>query len=93
MTQKDKKSVKEIFVPAVPLSKFHCEIDGGKAGAFVILSGINSIRDFSDSEVLLRATGFFVKISGKSLALAVYENKTVEISGKIFGLELVYDKN
>ncbi|MBO5945481.1 MAG: hypothetical protein J6Q69_02625 [Clostridia bacterium] len=57
-----------------------------------LLSGINSIREFSSASVLLRSKGFMISIVGEALSLAVYENKTVEIIGKIFKMELVYDK-
>ena len=72
---------------------FRCEYDGGKGGMSVMLYGIISIKDFSGEEVLMRTAGFFIKISGVSLTLSVYENKSVEIFGKILGMELIYDKN
>ena len=59
----------------------------------VLLYGIISIKDFSGEEVLMRASGFFIKISGLGLTLSVYENKSVEIFGKILNMELIYDKN
>ena len=71
---------------------FHAEIDGGARRMSFLLSGVNSIRDFSSSAVLLRCKGVLVEIKGESLSLAVYENKTVEIIGKIYGMELSYDK-
>lgn len=93
MTEKNKKRLRGVTAQPLVQPQFHCEIDGAAAHTSIILSGINSIRDFSDSEVLLRTRGFFVKINGKALSLAVYENKTVEISGKISAMELIYDKN
>ena len=93
MTQKNKLKVKKNLFQSTLLSPFHCEISGGKLGSFLVLSGINSIRDFSDRAVLLRSSGFFVEITGDELSISVYENKTVEISGKIHSLELIYDKN
>ena len=93
MTEKSRKHLKEAAGKTLVQPQFHCEIDGDAAHTSIILSGINSIRDFSDNTVLLRTRGFFVKITGKALSLAVYENKTLEISGKIFAMELIYDKN
>lgn len=92
MTEKNKKIQKVLPEKMLPATPFHCEIDGGRGMMSAQLSGINSIRDFSDCAVLLRARGFFVKISGATLSLAVYENKTVEISGRLLCVEFLYDK-
>ena len=75
-----------------PTAPFRGEIEGGGRCMSFLLSGINSIRDFSSSSVLLRCRGFLIGIRGESLSLSVYENKTVEIVGKIHGMEFVYDK-
>ena len=89
MTFKSKKTAEQyMHVPG-----FHVEMDGGAKRMAIQLSGINSIKDFSESEVLLRVRGFFVKINGDSLSLAIYENRTVEIVGKVISMELLYDKS
>ena len=93
MTEKNKISSQRAAAPAVLRTPFRCEYDGGRNGMSVLLYGIISIKDFSGEEVLMRASGFFIKISGLGLTLSVYENKSVEIFGKILNMELIYDKN
>lgn len=92
MTEKYKKIFAGVATPPLPTSAFHAELDGLGKRMSATFSGINSIRDFSDTDVTLRARGFLVKIKGATLSLAVYENKTVEISGRILCVEFVYDK-
>lgn len=74
------------------VSGFHISMDRTNNGISLVLSGASSIRDFSDSLALFRVRGFFVKVTGSKMNIAVYENKTVELSGKIEGVELIYDK-
>lgn len=92
MTEKDKLTPRISTAP-VPHTPFRCEIDGGKGGMSVLFYGINSIKDFSGEEVLMRSAGFFVRLSGLGLTLSVYENKSVEIFGRVLNVELIYDKN
>ena len=92
MTEKSKITSPRIQTTAIK-TPFRCEYDGGRYGMSVILYGIISIKDFSGEEVLMRSAGFNIKISGTGLTLSVYENKSVEIFGKILNMELIYDKN
>lgn len=93
MTEKSKIALPRISAAGSLRTPFRCEYDGGKSGMSVILYGIISIKDFSGEEVLMRTAGFNIKISGAGLTLSVYENKSVEIFGKILNMELIYDKN
>ena len=93
MTEKSKIASPYILAPHALRTPFRCEYDGGRGGMSAILYGIISIKDFSGEEVFMRAAGFFIKISGAGLTLSVYENKSVEIFGKILNMELIYDKN
>lgn len=93
MTVKNKITSSAVSREGNIISPFRCEYDGGKGGMSVILYGIISIKDFSGEEVLMRTSGFNIKISGTGLTLSVYENKSVEIYGKIMNMELIYDKN
>lgn len=93
MTEKNKITSPYISAPSALRTPFRCEFDGGKGGMSSMLYGIISIKDFSGEEVLMRAAGFLIKISGVGLTLSVYENKSVEIYGKILNTEFIYDKN
>ena len=70
-------------------SSFHIEIDRVYGGISVSVYGVFSILDFNDSLALLKLKRGKVKIEGKSLSVAVYENRTVEISGKIGGVSFL----
>ena len=71
---------------------FHTEIDITSRGMAFLVSGVTGIRDFSSECAVLRIRGFLLRICGEQLSLTVYENKTVEIVGKITEVEFLYDK-
>lgn len=68
---------------------FHMEAD--KLGNKLSLSimGALSILDFSESSALVKSRKGKIKINGEELSVAVYENKTVEIFGKICSVEFL----
>ena len=68
---------------------FHIEADRVGDGISVSVSGVISILDFSEEAAVLKLRRGRMKISGGGLAVAVYENKIVEISGKISGMEFL----
>ena len=73
------------------LSSFHLEADKCSLGIRITVSGIIGIRDFTSESVLLSSHGGRIFISGEKLRLEIYENKIVEISGKIG--EISFGKN
>ncbi|MBQ4071314.1 MAG: hypothetical protein IJD51_02725 [Clostridia bacterium] len=89
MTEKIKKLLDGVTVPRLP---FHLELDGNGRRGSLFLSGINGIRDLTDTEALFRVRGFSVRIYGSRLLLTVYENRAVRLDGRIDGVELIYDK-
>lgn len=72
---------------------FHLEADRSRRGMSVFVSGIIGIGDFSDEEILLRSHGGRVSITGKRLDMVIYENQTVEISGRVEEISFKYGKN
>ena len=93
MTIEGKKKLRAIRAFSAISSPFHIEVD--KVGRFisVMVSGVLGVEEFSDSEVLLCVSGMKIKMAGRGLCLTVYENKTIEIVGKIDLTEYVYDKS
>ena len=71
----------------------HLEVDESGDGFKLFVSGIKRISSLSDDSVSLRYRRGGVTVLGKKLTLAVYEDKTVEISGKIEGIEFANTKN
>lgn len=74
------------------VSPFHIELDKVARGMSLLVCGVLGISEFSEKFVALTVKGMTVKISGVNLSMTVYESKTVEIVGKIEGLEYEYTK-
>lgn len=92
MTEKKKKRDK--FNINLPIkSRFRAELDGDKVRMNVILSGVNSVKDYSDKLLLLRCRGFYVRLCGEGLRLSVFEDGSLSLEGKILNMELIYDRN
>ena len=72
-----------------PAIDFHMEADRVTTGISVSVSGVLSITDFNESFALLKLRRGNLKISGSGLAICVYENKIVEISGKVAIIEFI----
>ena len=89
MTEKVKKQDKNFTAS----QSFHLEADKSRSGMSVSISGIIGIGDFTDETVFLRSHGGKVTVAGKRLNVSVYENKTVEISGRIEEISFKYGKN
>ncbi|MBQ7333464.1 MAG: YabP/YqfC family sporulation protein [Clostridia bacterium] len=80
-----KKPISNLTAHTLP---FHIEIDKSAGGYSVTASGVLRIVELSESIVSLKCRGGLLTVRGKLLSLSLYENKTVEISGKVEGFEL-----
>lgn len=70
-------------------SSFHIEIDRVYGGISVSVYGVFSILDFNDSLAVLKLKKGKVRVTGQGLSVAVYENRTVEICGKVEGVAFI----
>ncbi len=70
--------VKTLISPA-----FHIEADGSMGMLSILISGTVGIAEFSSEEVKLITKNESIRISGKHINLSVFEQKVVEITGKI----------
>ena len=86
MTQKSKKREK-IGVGKQIKSPFRLELDGSRGRMNLSLSGVNSVRDYSEEQILLRLRGFFIKILGEGLRLFIFEDGSISLEGKILSVE------
>lgn len=91
MTEKLKRGEKSGGVPS-PFSAFHIEVNRSVRGIAVLASGIIGISDFSEERAVLMSHGGRIIILGKRLSICIYENKTVEISGKVEDIKFTYGK-
>lgn len=86
MTNKKEKS----FVS--PVSAFHLEADRCTEGIKMFVSGVIGIGGYSAEEILLRSHACRLRLWGKRLKICVYENNTVEVRGRLEGIEFIYGK-
>ncbi len=88
MTEKTK-----VNLVANNLSSFHIEADRCSEGMRFFISGIIGIGEYSDESLELLSHGGRVKIFGSRLKICIFENKTVEIRGKISEVVFTYGKS
>ena len=88
--RKKTKTLVETIVTAV--SPFHIAVDRAAEGFLLSVCGVGGVSEFSDECVLLELSFSRLKINGAGLDLTVYEQSTVEITGKITSVEFLYDK-
>lgn len=67
----------------------HVEIDSFGGVTSVSVHGVKNIVDFGVEKAILRVKGCRVVIKGAGLSISVYENRIVELFGKISGVEFV----
>ena len=81
-------SVLDIGINTVSL-----EIRKSKIGAVLVAVNVVGIRELSRERIVLLSHSGNIEILGGRLSLSIFEDKSVEISGRIVGVELNYGKN
>lgn len=71
------------------ISSFHLEIDKFNGKISVNVSSVLAVEEFSTGVCILKFNKGGIRILGEGLELTVYQNKNVEISGKIRTVEFV----
>lgn len=89
MTDKSSRGDKNVAMS----QSFHLEADRSRNGMSVFISGIIGIGDFSDESAILLSHSGKVAVLGKRLNVSVYENRTVEINGRVEEISFKYGKN
>ncbi len=93
MKKRLKKRVGKISVPVGVMSHFHMEADRAGGGIALSFGGVKNVLDYSSTYVKLACGFVSISVEGTALAITLYENKTVEISGKVEGIDFSYAKN
>ena len=93
MLQRMKKIIKPIKEIGALSSDFHVEIDKSSGGLKLVVSGVKRISELSDKSLSLISSGVCLRIKGARISLSLYEDKTVEISGKLEVIEFENTKN
>ena len=92
MTSEKRNKFHLFHTATAQAAPFHIEADRVVGGISMLISGVLGVNEFSDTSVLLKLRGMYIRINGSSLCLTVYENKTVEIVGNILLTEYSNDK-
>ncbi len=74
-------------------STFRLEAVRHGRGMSILLSGIVGVEGFNDTQIMLKSHGCRIEVMGKRLNLTVFENNSLEITGKIEGVDFKYGKN
>ena len=93
MPERIKKNKNPVSALISESSPFHVEIDKSGKGVRLIVSGVKRITELSENCIFLKCQALSLKLSGDDLSLALYEDKSLEISGKVEVIELANTKN
>lgn len=72
--------------------KMSLEIKKSKLGAALVAVNAIGIAELSQNKVIILSHAGRVEVTGDGLTLSVFEDKSVEILGRIKGVELDYGK-
>ena len=89
------KKVKEDTKSKIPngLYGFHIEGDRIVSGILLRCTGIMGVDEYSKEEILLKSHRGRMLVKGNNISLAVFEQNTIELSGKIEELKFIYGKS
>jgi hypothetical protein len=73
----------EIYETCAESRCFFIPLSGG------YIQGVKNIRSFGENEIVLILKKQLVKVTGKNLLIAKYCDGDMQISGRIFGVEVV----
>lgn len=90
----NKKEIKnESKRPTFAPSSFYLEGERSASGMSIIFGGVIGISDYSEEKASLTSHAGRIHISGSGITLSIYENKTVEIVGKIEEIRFEYARS
>lgn len=89
--KKDRVKKSSVFLP--PLGNLTCEIKKDKNKSAIVITGVVKIASFTNERIELISHGGRFAVYGEGLSMTVFEDKSVEVFGRIFGVELGYAKN
>ncbi len=89
MQKEEKNTINKIQTASKAPIGFHIEIDKEFRDFIVTLQSVSSVIDISSDEIIMKAGKGRVKICGSGLEITVFENKTVEVFGKVGAVEFI----
>lgn len=88
-----KKNADKNITPTKKTPRFHLELESGVLGMSLLACGVREIQEYSEMMLSMKITGGSMHIKGQGLRLTVFENKTVEVGGRILEVSFSYDRN
>ncbi len=89
-----KKKKEEILVETKKKTpRFHMEVESGSLGMSVLIVAVRHIEEYSEEHIVLGIAGGHMDLKGQGLGLTVFENKTVEVCGRLSEVCFSYDRN
>ncbi len=73
--------------------RFHMEAESGIFGMSVQIIAVRHIEEYCREKITLKIPGGRMDLLGQGLYLTVFENKTVEVRGKLSEVCFSYDRN
>ncbi len=89
----EKAALKSHTKMSSPPSSFRLEAQRGRRGMSLLFCGIVTVEEFSDVSVILKSRGGRILIGGERLDITVFENNSLEITGKVKEIAFRYGKN
>ena len=80
------------FVRGFTEAPFTLEMRKGKRGGIISVGNVVSVAELSEDKIELLSRGGRMSVGGEGLTLSVFEERSVEIAGKIMSIEIQYGR-
>lgn len=84
--------IKKKIEDRTPRGEFYLSCEKALGGLSLLVGGIIGVSELDDGRTELLSHSGRIIVSGRGLKLTVFENKSVEINGRIEGINFVYGK-
>ena len=92
MTGNKKRLKLSAILSTLSPSSFHIEMKKSSRGAVAVVSGVMSVKEYTENTVELLSHSGRAFFYGESLGISVLEGRVVEIYGKITEVRFGYGK-
>ena len=89
---KKRKGIKQLFL-SDQADGVTLEIKKNRIGSSLVITDVVAIEEFNSEKISVLTHKGRIFIHGTRFELSVYENRCVEIFGRILGLEMGYGKS
>lgn len=89
---KAKKGISIATLSAGLSSGLSIEVKKSRLGAVMLISGVMSVEELSDTAVIALSHSGRIFIFGERLTVSALEGRTLAVYGKITGIEMAYGR-